>query len=406
MQYYQKMDKYQIAQTNKYNVFRCLSRNRPINRSAIANVTDLSIPTVMSIVDDFLSKGIVRSIGKGESAGGKPPEMLEIVPDRFYYIGLDVGSTKIRIVANNFNIQQIASFQEPTNIHMPTKQFVDHLCKMIIDFATQLNTDLKQILGIGIAMPGLIEKETGRVIFSPDFKWHNVPLKDWLQEKLPFPVVVENANRTLALNEAYIPGEEDHTVFSINLGYGIGAGLIIGEDIYTGASGTSGEIGHIVLKNNGPLCQCGNKGCLEALASGEAIAQQARQLIKRKVPSIIGELVQNDISRIDAKVVFKASEMGDKAARKIVDTAAKYIGIGLSMAVNILDPDKVILCGGLTKNGEEFVKKIIINMQKHKMRNSSRHMVISIGTKGEYSTANGACQMLANFLWWQRLLPF
>jgi predicted NBD/HSP70 family sugar kinase len=256
-------------------------------------------------------------------------------------------------------------------------------------------------------MPGLIENETGNVIFSPDFGWDNVPLRTWLQRKLPYPIIVENANRALALNESYIPGETDHThtTFSVNLGYGIGAGLVIGEDLYTGTSGTSGEIGHITVEPRGPVCKCGNIGCLEAVASGEAIASQAQAFIKNGVQSKIAELCGGFPGKIDAKLVFQAADMGDETALIIIARAAEYIGIGLSMAVNVLDPDRVVLCGGLMKNSPLFGNKITESIQKHKMRFAGRRMIISVGIKGEYSTANGACRVLANTLWWQRALP-
>jgi predicted NBD/HSP70 family sugar kinase len=403
---YRKMDKLQIAQINKYNVLRCLIRDGPINRAAIAKRTDLSIPTVMSIIDDLFERNVVRSLGKGESSGGKPPEMLEIVPNRFYYIGLDVGRTTIRLVTNNMAAKQITCLQEPTGDPLPEKQFVGRLRELILRIFSRLGTEQDRILGVGIAMPGLIENETGNVLFSPDFGWNNVPLRTWLQESLPFPVIIENANRALALNESYIPGEEDHThtVFSVNLGYGIGAGLVIGEDLYTGGSGTSGEIGHITVDRDGPVCKCGNSGCLEALASGEAIAREAQRTAAAG-SSKIAELCGGDVTKIDAKLVFQAANLGDERALKIVDTAAEYIGIGLSMAINVLDPDRVVLCGGLMKNGPLFFDQIKASIQKHQMRQAGRHMVMSAGAKGEYSTANGACRVLANTLWWRRALP-
>jgi predicted NBD/HSP70 family sugar kinase len=401
------MDKTQIAQTNKYNVLHCLIRGKPINRAAIAKLTDLSIPTVMSIIDDLLEKKIVRSIGKGESSGGKPPEMLEIVPDRFYYIGLDVGRTAIRAVVNDVISRQIACLQEPTGDPFPEQQFVERLCRLILQIYEQMSVEKDRILGVDIAMPGLIEHETGSVLFSPDFGWNNIPLRSWLREALPFPVFVENSNRALALNESYVPGEEEHThtIFSVNLGYGIGGALIMGDDVYVGASGTSGEIGHITVDMEGPVCLCGNRGCLEAVASGAAIALQGQRAASRSRKSKLAGLCAGDISQIDAKLVFEAANTGDSAALEIIERAAEYIGVGLSMAINVLDPDRVVLCGGLMKNGPLFFDRIKASVQQHQMRQAARTVVISAGTGGEYSTANGACRVLANHLWQKRAMP-
>jgi predicted NBD/HSP70 family sugar kinase len=401
------MDKFQVAQTNKYNVLRCLIRKGPINRAAIAKQADLSIPTVMSIIDDLIRKNMVRSIGKGESSGGKPPEMLEIIANRFYYIGLDVGRTTIRVVVNDLTAKQIACINEPAGSPLPEKDFVNHLCELILKIFYQLDVEEERILGVGIAMPGLIENGTGNVLFSPDFGWNNVPLRAWLNKLLPFPILVENANRALALNESYISDNEDHnhTTLSLNLGYGIGAGLVMGEDLYTGASGTSGEIGHITVDRNGPVCKCGNIGCLEAVASGEAIAHAAKMSVQEGGGAKLMELCGSNIGNIDAKLVFQAANLGDEKAGRIIDMAAEYIGIGISMVINVFDPDRVVLCGGLMKNGSGFFEKIQVSMHKHQMKQAGRQMVMSVGTKGDYSTANGACRVLANDLWRRRALP-
>ena len=332
--------------------------------------------------------------------------MLEIVPDRFYYIGLDVGRTSIRAVVNNVVCRQVACLQEPTGKPFPEKHFADRLCTLVLRIYNELGVEQDRILGVGIAMPGLIEHETGNVLFSPDFGWNNIPLCNWLREALPFPVFIANSNRALALNESYGPGEDghSHTIFSVNLGYGIGGALILGDEVYVGASGTSGEIGHITVDPRGPVCMCGNSGCLEAVASGAAIARQGRQAAANPASTLAG-LSGGDLSRIDATLVFQAANAGDRAARVIIDRAAEYIGIGLSMAINVLDPDRLVLCGGLMKNGPLFFDAIKASVQKHQMRQAARAVVISAGIGGEYSTANGACRVLANNLWWRRALP-
>ncbi|MDR2135266.1 MAG: ROK family transcriptional regulator [Treponema sp.] len=406
MQQLRKMDRIQIAQINKYNVIRCLMREGPINRAAIAKRAGLSIPTVMFITEGLLKSGFIRSIGKGVSSGGKPPEMLEIVPERFFYIGLDIGRTMIRAAAVDAVSRQVACLREPTDNPVPERKFVDRIAAIILKIAAQLKTENDRILGAGIAMPGLIEKETGAVLFSPDFGWNNIPLQEWLAAKIPFPVIVENANRALALNEVFLMGgETSHTTFAVNLGYGIGAALVIGEDLYTGASGTSGEIGHITAASQGPICHCGNRGCLEAVASGAAIAAQGKAILESRRPSVLGDLAGGDPGKVDAALVFRASDMGDREAARIVNKAAEYIGIGLSMAINVLDPDRLVLCGGLMRNSPSFLEKITASIEAHRMRQAGRAVIISAGTGGEYSTANGACRVLSNSLWWNRKLP-
>jgi predicted NBD/HSP70 family sugar kinase len=141
------------------------------------------------------------------------------------------------------------------------------------------------------------------------------------------------------------------------------------------------------------------------VASGAAIALQGQRAASRSRKSKLADLCKGNFSQIDAKLVFEAANSGDKAAMEIIERAAEYIGIGLSMAINVLDPDRVILCGGLMKNGPLFFDRIKASVQKHQMRQAARTVVINTGIGGEYSTANGACRMLANRLWQKRALP-
>jgi predicted NBD/HSP70 family sugar kinase len=222
---------------------------------------------------------------------------------------------------------------------------------------------------------------------------------------LPYPVLVKNSTHALAVNESFVKGKDDgYTTFCVNLGYGIGAAIISGENLYSGTSGISGELGHCVVDRDGPLCKCGNIGCLEAVASGEAIARQAQSIIAHHGRSKLVELCGGKAAKIDAQMVFEAANAGDSLSLKIINTAANYIGIGISMAVNILDPDRVVICGGLMRNGPYFFEQIKASVEEHVMPCSGRNLMLSTGTKGEYSTANGACRVLMNTLWAERAL--
>jgi predicted NBD/HSP70 family sugar kinase len=405
MPYDKKLNQAQIAETNKYNVFRCLLREGPINRAAIAKRVDLSIPTVMIIVDDLFEKKMIKSAGKGETGVGKQPEILAIDPGRCFYVGVDIGRSAIRMVANNAVGAEIASMKEPTGDPFPEKQFIGYVQKRTLQFIRKLMKKNGEALGAGFAMPALMEPGKGRVITAPDFGWRDIPLQDWLQKGLPCPVLVKNSTQALAVNETGSTQDENHTTLCVNLGYGIGAAIISGGKLYDGQGGISGELGHCVVDRDGPLCKCGNSGCLEAVASGEAIARQARMVIVHHARSKISELCGGDTSLIDAKMVFDAARAGDSLSVKIVNSAARYIGMALSFAVNILDPDQVILCGGLARNGDGFLGKIKSAMEDHLVAKENRTLTLSAGAFDEYSTAKGAAQALFDTLWFSRKLP-
>jgi predicted NBD/HSP70 family sugar kinase len=411
MPYDKKLNQFQIAQTNKYNVFRCLVREGPINRSAIAKRMGLSIPTVMAIVDDLFVKQIIRSEGKAGNGIGKQPEILAVEGGCYYCVGVDIGRSTIRIVVYDAAGKLIGSMKEPTGDPLPEKTFVDHVKKLMLRFAKKLKIESGRILGAGFAMPGLIELGTGSVIFAPDFGWKDIPLRQWLQTGLSFPIIVKNSTQAMAVNETYRSGMglgaagEKHATLCVNLGYGIGAAIIYGEKIYDGTGGISGELGHCLVDPDGPLCKCGNRGCLEALSSGEAIARQGREEAVRFPQSLIMKNCGGDVSKLDAKTVFDAAGAGDSHAQKIVNKAAGYIGAGISTAVNILDCNRVVICGGLMRNGPFFLDAIKAAMEEHLVARAGRDLVLSAGTDDEYSAAKGASKVLVDTLWGRRELP-
>jgi predicted NBD/HSP70 family sugar kinase len=418
MPYAKKLEQYQIALTNKYNVFRCI-RKGPINRAAIARELGLSIPTVMAIVDDFLQKGVICSVGKGKSRGkpqtspaaggpsvGKQPEIVALEPDQFFYIGCDMGRSAIRIVMNNAAGVEVASTLKPTGDTVPEKDFISQVRRFMLQFVKKFAPDPTKVLGSGVAMPALIERGSGKVIIAPDFGWKDIPLQDWLQQGVSWPILVKNSSQALAVNESFLSStDEIHTTLCVNLGYGIGAAIITGEDLYDGAGGISGELGHCVVDRDGPLCKCGNIGCLEAVSSGEAIARQAQTIVSHHTPTKMAEFCGGNPAKIDAKMVFEAAEVGDVPALKIISTAGMYIGIGISMAINIIDPDRVVLCGGLMRNGPSFLELIKSSMEEHLITKTNRKLIVTAGSKDEYSTAKGAAMVLLNSLWARRALP-
>lgn len=386
-----KVDKNVMRGVNRSNILRCILQEGSINQSAIAEKVELSIPSVMKIVDELEAEGIVRKAGKGKSIGGKRPDMIEIVAESYYAIGVDMGRTTIRISVCNLQGDICNCTAMATGDSTPEDLLVDRVVKLIYDTVVSSQIPTEKILGIGIAMPGLIEENTGNVILSPDFSWENVQLQDMLYSRLNLPIRIENANLSLARAEARRgAGKGSNFLLCVNIGHGIGAGLLLGGHPYKGTSGTAGELGHMTVESNGPLCSCGNHGCLEAVASGEAIRQQAIRILQRGIPSAMIEVVQGDLAKIDAKIVFDSAAAHDSVAQSIISRAAEYLGIALANCINLLDPDCIVLCGGITRNGEWFIQQIKNHIDYRRMRGSGRSVKIRTGMLDEYAVSYGA----------------
>jgi predicted NBD/HSP70 family sugar kinase len=386
------------VRNNKKKVLECIQNQGPINRAAIAKDVGISLPAVMSITNELEAKKIIRSAGFVSEGVGKHPELLEIRSDYFYYIGVDVGRLHLRGTVVGQDGREITKYTTETNHGENPEQCIEDICSVIQYVVEKAAIDNGNIVGVCVAMPGLIELGSGKVIFSPNFGWKNVPLQDILNKKLsPYKVIVRNANRAQARFELR-PGAEyankKVTVFCIGLGYGIGSATIINGNMYYGASGTSGEIGHITVMPNGPICTCGNTGCLEALSSGAAIEKQGKNIARMNPDSMLCHIVDNHLEKIDAKAVFRAAALNDVECVQIIDNAAKYIGIAIAAAINILDPDIIYVCGGLTKNGSDFLEKIKKYTRARQMKFAGRHVKIIQGSQDDYNVAKGATLMI------------
>jgi glucokinase-like ROK family protein len=254
---------------------------------------------------------------------------------------------------------------------------------------------LEKIMGLGVGMPGLLDPDKGLVIFSPDFHWENVDLLAPIRQRHKMTIAMENSNRTMALGEKWFGAAQGSDYFiCVNLGHGIGSAIIEDGDIYHGSSGSSGEFGHITLERNGPVCDCGNQGCLEVLASGNAIASRAREAATRGLSAEMLRLADGQLDLIDAKVVFEAAKLGDSVAKRIVDTAIEYIGIGLASYINLLDPDLVILGGGLVNAGDALLDGIKSIVRSKQMKHAGRKVRIKIGALGQDASAIGAASLI------------
>lgn len=394
-----KVDKSLINTINKQNVINIIRNNGPIFKAEISRITGLSIPTIMKITEEFIKKKLIREIGKGESSGGKPPQLLEFIPDSNFIIGVDVGTTNIISLMMDLSSSIIYRCTEPTGLRGSSNIVIDQITSLIRKTINNSGVDIKKILGIGIGMPGLLDSEAGIVMFSPDFGWEDVDLLSPIKEKFGMPIVLENVTRGMAMGERWFgKGKNIDNFLCINLGYGIGAAVVIGGELYKGSSGTSGELGHTTLEKNGPLCFCGNYGCLEALASANAISRKAKFFIENGKKSIMFNLANGDINAIEAKTVFDAAKQGDTLANEILCEATEYIGIAIANKINFLDPELIILEGGVAKAGDTLVESLNEVIMKRQMKYAGKYARIVISDLGTNAAAIGAASLILKSL--------
>jgi len=279
-----------------------------------------------------------------------------------HVVGLDLGGTKILSGVFNHSLECIGTAKLSTKSQRGTTKVMERIARCIQDGVDEADLTMKQVAGIGIGAPGAVDYDAGTVIFAPNLEgWKEVPLKRELEKQLGVPVFVENDCNIAALG-VYVAElkSKPRSMVGIFVGTGIGAGLIINGELYSGCGHTAGEIGHMVLEVSGPKCGCGNKGCFEALASRTAIFQQIRNGVKAGQKTILTEMLGDDLEDLRSGDLRKAIRRGDKFVDRIVEGAAEYIGIATANVINILNPEVVVLGGGVIEALADEMMGVIV----------------------------------------------
>jgi Transcriptional regulator/sugar kinase len=282
-----------------------------------------------------------------------------------YIVGVDLGGTNIVAGAMPLDgSREIAMRTAPTLADGGADSVVERIAGMIEDVIAQTSAETgaerSDFLGVGIGSPGPLDREKGIVIVTPNLGWKNFPLRDEISKRVNLEASLDNDANCATLGEFWCGAAVGgRNVVGMTLGTGIGGGLILDGKLYHGSSDAAGEIGHTTIDSTGRLCKCGNYGCLEAYASGPAIAERAREALRGdEGESILGGLVDGDYYRITAQTVYEASRRGDTIAREVVRETARFLGAGVSNLINIFNPDVVVLAGGVTQAGDALFEPL------------------------------------------------
>jgi glucokinase len=277
-----------------------------------------------------------------------------------HLIGVDVGGTKILAGVFSPALELLGMAKVSTKSQRGVEAVIERITRCVQDAVDEADLSLKQVRGLGVGAPGAVDGEAGNVIFAPNLQWSDVPLKKELEKRLEVPVFVENDCNMAALG-VYVSElqAKPRQMLGIFVGTGIGAGVIINGELYSGFGHTAGEVGHMIIDLGGPKCGCGNKGCFEALASRTAIFQRIKAAVKDGQKTVLTEMLGDDLEDMRSGDLRKAVRRGDKFVAKVVEETAEYIGIAVSNLVNILNPEVVVLGGGVIEAlGDEMMDTI------------------------------------------------
>jgi glucokinase len=273
-------------------------------------------------------------------------------------LGVDLGGSKILTAVISSQGEMLSRDHSVTPARKGHEAVIQYIVESAHRALEQANVDISALTAIGIGAPGISNPETGILFTSPNLPgWQDVPLKDIMQERLGKKTFVTNDANAAALGEFYFGAARGvHNFIYVTLSTGIGGGIVIGGKIYSGAIGAAGEVGHMTIDDDGPVCNCGNRGCWETLASGTSLAREARHRIKEVARTSILEYAGGDVEKVTAEVIHSAAQQGDSLAEELIAWTGYYVGIGLANLINIFNPELIVIGGGLSDIGDMLLE--------------------------------------------------
>jgi glucokinase-like ROK family protein len=367
-----------------------------ISRAELARRVGLSRAALSLIVSDILEDGLVRESATGPTTGGRRPILIEVNPGRGYVIGIDMGVTHLGLVIADFAARILSETEIPFDISQGPITCLKIVEDQVRDLLAQAGLESSDILAIGMGVPGPIVAEAGMVSAPPIMPgWHNFPIRNHLEKLWGCPISLNNDAELGALGEwAYGAGRGDQHLAYIKVGSGVGAGLLLDGRIYGGATGCAGEIGHITIQNGGPICSCGNSGCLEALAGGHAIARKAREAVRLGKRTQLASI--HPTEKITARDVTDAARLGDLVSQQILSEAGVYLGIAVASLVNLINPNVVVVGGGVAHMGDLLLEPIRQIVRERSLQSAAQSVRISAAVLGRRSSSMGAVAQAIN----------
>ncbi|MBL3645702.1 ROK family transcriptional regulator [Bacillus sp. RHFB] len=380
---------------NRSLILNIIREKGPISRADIAKLTKLTPPTVSSFVKELLEAEIVIERNLGESSGGRKPTLLTLSEDMFHVIGMDVGSQNIKTILTGITGKVIKKSIVP----LPAQTTNEALLSLMIDSVsgildhTKINEE--KIVGIGVSMHGIVDVEQGSSVFAPNLNLQDIPIKRVLEERFNMMVKVENDGRAMSLGELWFGnGAGIDSFVCINVGRGIGAGIIINGKLYHGSHFISGEIGHMIIDIDGPQCTCGNYGCLQTFASGPSIVEWVKKEMRLGHSSLLTTMTKGDLEKVTGELIYSSALEGDTLCKTALQQAGRYLGVGITNVIHTVNPRRIIIGGGVSNAGDLIMDNIIQTVNQRALTNPAKQTEIILSKFGDDATAMGAVALI------------
>ncbi|MCF6409644.1 ROK family transcriptional regulator [Pseudalkalibacillus salsuginis] len=366
-----------IKKINKSIVMKSIEQKGPISRAQISKDTGLNKATVSTMVSELLEESLVNEIGAGKSNGGRKPVLLYFNHKAVFSIGIDLGVNYILAILTDLRGDIVFEKLEKLEDKEPSI-VIEKVIALIHDVLSHTPESPYGVIGIGIGVPGIVDTD-GKILFAPNLQWKQIDLKQAIEEAVHIPVSIENEANTGCLGEQlYGAGKNISNLLYVSIGIGIGTGIIINGNLYTGATGISGEMGHHTIETNGKKCRCGNRGCWELYASESALLEEAMKL----------DVFKQDVtSNLDS--ITREAKNGNSEVIQLLNSIGEYVGIGLTNIINTFNPEMIII-GNRLAQFKTWITNPIHRTLEERLSPYSNKTTIEFASLDTYSSALGS----------------
>ncbi|MFD3466658.1 ROK family protein [Streptomyces sp. NPDC058682] len=375
-----------IRRRNRFDALRCVfAASGPVSRQEVAAATGLSFATVANLVAELLEAGVLREAGHEDSKGGRPRARLAVNAERGALVGIDVAETSVQVELFDLALTVLRSVRLPLpQTDVRPDDVVDAIVTGVEGLSDAADTP-PRILGAGVSIPGLVEREGGVSVFSPYWSWRDVPLRSLLAERLPMPLYLDNPLKASTVAEMWFgAGREVDDLVVLTLRAGVGAGIAVDGALYRGATNSAGEWGHTCLVRGGRECRCGRQGCVEAYVSTRGVAHTVRELDAHS------PLLDADEDAVVSKVA-RAAAQGDAMATEAVARTARHLGEAAGDLLNLFNPQALVLGGWVADRlGEPLLRQTRDVIAAHALPATLQALTFRLSTVPDNPVSLGA----------------
>ncbi|MGH9431927.1 MAG: ROK family protein [Terriglobia bacterium] len=382
---------------DKLMIEATVRRFGPVSRVAIHDLTHLEHSLISRHVRQLLDEGKLLEAGRAENPMGRKQVLLRLNEEHDYVVGIGFDDEDVVASVMNLRPQVKLTVREATRLDEGVDGLIAQLVSCAQEAIRRAGVDPRVVIGVGLAGSGLVETRTGDFVMSSTIDFlKDVPLQRIIEEQLGYPALIENLTRAKTVAERMLgAGGMAEDMIYVEYGRtGIGAGIILGGKLVHGAGSAAGELGHTHVMPDGPACNCGSFGCLEAIAGAAALESKVRRAIAEGSSSDALALAGGDITRITGWTVLEAAKMEDKTCTAIVEQAGNYLGLGLANLVNLFNPSMLVLDQRLSFAGDSLLEQVIKVVRRQALRHSTRDLEIRFAELGSEASVLGVASIV------------